>query len=118
MADRNDDALLDENVTLSGDLIQDDVVSLLQSKFAGEEWNPIKVDGWVNDIIGTVLKQLAELKQPFKYVVHCVIMQKTGAPLSTGFISLWDNTKDGVVHVPYENDMLHCLLTVFFVKLN
>lgn len=118
MADYEGDDGVEETVALSSEVIQEDVSTLLRNKLGPEEWNPVKVDGWMNDLITTVLKELADLKKPFKYVVNCVIMQKTGAALSTGFISLWDNTKDGMVHVPFENDTMHCLVTVYFVKLD
>ncbi|KAH9600210.1 Tctex-1 [Trypanosoma melophagium] len=107
-----------EDVAINSDMIQEEVTGVLRHKFAQESWNPRKVDAWVDDVIEVVLRNLAELRKPFKYIVNCVVMQRTGAGISTGFISLWDNTLDGVVHVPFENDSLHCLVTVFFLKLD
>ncbi|EAN84776.1 putative dynein light chain Tctex-type [Trypanosoma cruzi] len=107
-----------EDAAINSDMIQEEVSGLLRGKFAQETWNPRKVDVWVDDVVENVLKNLADLKKPFKYVVNCVVMQRTGAGISTGFISLWDNTLDGVVHVPFENDTLHCFVTVFFLKLD
>ncbi|RNF06266.1 outer arm dynein [Trypanosoma rangeli] len=107
-----------DDAAMNSDIIQDEVSTLLRVKFAQEAWNPRKVDGWVDDVVDGVLKNLADLKKPFKYIVNCVVMQRTGAGISTGFISLWDNTLDGVVHVPYENETLHCFVTVFFLKLD
>ncbi|CCW61832.1 unnamed protein product [Phytomonas sp. EM1] len=118
MAEYEMDDLGDENLTISNEGIQEDVSTLLRSKLGNEEWSSVKVDIWVEDIIGAILKELAELKKPFKYVVNCTIMQRTGAAIASGFASLWDNTKDGVVHVPFENDSLVCTVTVYFLKLN
>ncbi|CBH17300.1 dynein light chain Tctex-type, putative [Trypanosoma equiperdum] len=116
MADNHEEP--HEDVTVNSDVIQEEVATLLRMKFGQEVWNPRKVDSWVDDVVDSVLKNLTDLKKPFKFVVSCVIMQRTGAAISTGFISLWDNTFDGVVHVPYENETLHCFVTVFFVKLD
>ncbi|GET86968.1 outer arm dynein-like protein [Leishmania tarentolae] len=116
MADYEPEETLEQNSTLSSESVQEDISSLLKTKLAGEQWNPAKVDGWVEDIVNSILAELAELKKPYKYIVTCVFMQRTGAPLSVGFISLWDNTKDGMVHVPFENDSFHCLVTVYFLK--
>ncbi|RNF04946.1 outer arm dynein [Trypanosoma conorhini] len=107
-----------EDAAINSDTIQEEVSTLLRGKFAQETWSTRKVDGWVDDVVEGVLKNLADLKKPFKYIVNCVVMQRTGAGISTGFISLWDNTLDGVVHVPYENETLHCFVTVFFLKLD
>lgn len=109
---------VEENLAINNEAIQDDVAALLRAKLGGEEWSPVKVDLWTDDIISSILKDLAEMKRPFKYVVNCVIMQRTGAPLSVGFISLWDNTKDGMVHVPFENETITCTTTVYFVKID
>lgn len=118
MADYDGEDMGEENLAISNEAIQDDVAALLRNKLGNEEWSTVKVDGWSNDITSTVLKELADLKKPFKYVVNCTIMQRTGAALSTGFISLWDNAKDGIVHVPYENEAIICLVTVYFMKLD
>ncbi|CCW66778.1 unnamed protein product [Phytomonas sp. Hart1] len=118
MAEYEIDDLIDENLTISNEGIQEDVFTLLRNKLGNEDWSALKVDTWVEDIIGGILKELAEHKNPFKYVVNCTIMQRTGAAMASGFASLWDNTKDGIVHVPFENDSLICTVTVYFLKLN
>eukprot|EP00796_Vickermania_ingenoplastis_P004250 gene4250-3072_t len=118
MADFDQDDALDDNAALSSDVIQDEVVNLVRGKLSNEEWNPAKVDGWTEEIITSIMKVLGDMKRPYKYIVTCTVMQKTGASLSTGFISLWDNAKDGMVHVPYENDTLHVLVTVYFLKID
>ncbi|EPY39832.1 dynein light chain Tctex-type 1 [Angomonas deanei] len=114
MADYDREETLDDDTTFSSEAIHEDIVNTLKTKLGEEEFNTTKVDAWTEDVICTVLKDLSELKKPFKYIVNCVISQKTGAAISTGFISLWDNAKDGMVHVPFENHSLHCLVTVYF----
>ncbi|EPY34172.1 dynein light chain Tctex-type 1 [Strigomonas culicis] len=118
MADYEHDEGLEDNGAFSSEAVHEDVLGVLRSKLGAEEWNAAKVDTWVDDLIGTILKQLAELKKPFKYIVNCTIMQRTGAAVATGFISLWDNAKDGMVHVPFETDTIHCLVTVYFLKVD
>lgn len=118
MADFDQDDALDDNAALSSDVIQEEVVNLVRNKLANEEWTPSKVDAWTEDIISSAMKVLGDMKRPYKFIVTCTIMQKTGASMSTGFISLWDNAKDGMVHVPFENETLHCLATVYFLKID
>lgn len=118
MADFDQEDALDENAALSSDIIQDEVVTLVRSKLGNEEWSPSKVDVWTEELITSIMKVLGDLKRPYKFVVTCTIMQKTGASLTTGFIGLWDNAKDGIVHVPFENETLHVLVTVYFLKID
>eukprot|EP00667_Euglena_gracilis_P002777 EG_transcript_2783 len=81
-------------------------------------WNSKKVEPWTNGIIEHCLKRLAEMKKPFKYIVTAVLMQKTGAGLHSAFTAYWDNSADGICSVPYENETIHCITTVYGLKLD
>lgn len=116
MADFDEDQ--HEELSINSDKITEDISNVVKQKLAQEKWHPKKIDGWVKDITEISLKSLSEMKKPFKYVVTCIVMQKTGAGLSTGFTGLWDNTRDGMVNVPFENETMHCITTVYFLKLD
>eukprot|EP00929_Paragymnodinium_shiwhaense_P009296 TRINITY_DN11341_c0_g1_i1.p1 TRINITY_DN11341_c0_g1~~TRINITY_DN11341_c0_g1_i1.p1 ORF type:complete len:111 (-),score=37.16 TRINITY_DN11341_c0_g1_i1:196-528(-) len=72
-----------------------------------------RVNGWCAQIIDECLKELAKLNKPFKYVVTCVIMQKSGTPLHTGLGLFWDTKTDGVICVQTGMDTMDCITTVF-----
>jgi len=105
-----------EQITLNSDKITDIIAGCMTSKLNTEKWNPKKVDGWTKDIIDTCLKQLGEMKKPFKFVVTCIIMQKVGAGLQSAFCARWDKMKDGVFSAPFDNDYLYCITTVYGLK--
>ncbi len=107
-----------EEISINSDKITEDISNCVKQKLAQEKWHPKKADGWAKDIIDTTLKTLAEMKKPFKYVVTCIIVQKTGAGVSSSFTALWDNMRDGVFSVPYDNEHLHCITTVYWLKLD
>jgi dynein light chain Tctex-type 1 len=56
---------------------------------------------------------LQALARPFKYVITCVIMQKTGAGLNTTASMFWDTAKDGHCKVPWQNATMNCLVTIY-----
>ena len=60
-----------------------------------------------------VLKELQEKSRPFKYVITSVIMQKTGAGLVTATSMNWDTTKDGYCKIPWQNNTMHCIVTIY-----
>ncbi|TNJ27447.1 Dynein light chain [Giardia muris] len=68
-------------------------------------------------IIDEVLKKLVAQRKPYKYLVTCTLMQKTGAGLHTACSAYWDTTTDGVAIVRWENRALYCVVTVFGVAL-
>lgn len=116
MADFDEDQ--HDEISINSDKITEDINNTVKQKLGQEKWQPKKVDAWTKDIIDSTLKSLAEMKKPFKYVVTCIIMQRNGAGLSSSFSSLWDNMRDGVFTVPFENEYLHCITTVYWLKLD
>ncbi|KAM8847339.1 dynein light chain Tctex-type 1 [Synchiropus picturatus] len=72
-----------------------------------------RVNLWSTSVVQQCLSQLSKLGKPFKYIVTCVIMQKTGAGLQTASSCFWDNTTDGSCAVRWENKSMYCIVTVF-----
>ena len=77
-----------------------------------------KTGDWTNTISDTILRELQGLNRPFKYITTCIIMQKNGAGLDTGAALFWDNSKDGLVCIPWENSEMHVVITIFGTALN
>lgn len=107
-----------EEVTINYEKITEEINNLMKQKLGPEKWLPKKVDGWTKDLIETTLKLLAEAKKPFKYIVTCIIMQRTGGGLTSSYSALWDTSRDGACVVDFENDHLQCVVTVYWVKLD
>ncbi|XP_034017867.1 dynein light chain Tctex-type 1 [Thalassophryne amazonica] len=72
-----------------------------------------RVSQWSNSVVEQCLSQLSKLGKPFKYIVTCIIMQKTGAGLQTASSCFWDSSTDGSCTVRWENKSMYCTITVF-----
>lgn len=73
-----------------------------------------RVPQWTSDVIEACMRRLTQLNKPFKYIVTCAIMQKTGAGLHMASSCYWDNTSDGWVTHKYEgNKTCVCIVSVF-----
>ena len=70
------------------------------------------VGQWTNDVVAQCVEQLPRW-EPFKYVVTCVIMQRTGAGLHTASSCYWDTETDGSRTVRWENKTMYCIVSVF-----
>ena len=81
-------------------------------------YNPKKVNDWCNSIIDISLKELQSLARPYKYVITALIMQKNGGGMVSAASMYWDNTKDGVCKVTWENGTMHCVVTVYGLSVN
>lgn len=89
------------------------VKQALQQVLADVQWDEEKVKGWTNSIIDHTLKGLQALSKPFKYMVTCLLMQKTGAGAHTAAGVYWDTRRDGLCNIPWENETIHAQVNVF-----
>ena len=94
-------------------IIKDSLDTVLQ----GQQYLSDKVGQWTNDCMESCLKRLTALNKPFKYVVTCLIMQKTGAGLHTAASCFWDNSTDGSRTVRWESKTMYCICSVFGLAL-
>ncbi|GMI40736.1 hypothetical protein TrCOL_g10101 [Triparma columacea] len=101
---------------------EEDIQTIVKPAIAqllnGVQFNPSKVNDWCNTIIDTCLKELQSLSKPYKYVITCVMMQKNGGGMTTSAACYWDGAKDGKTRVPFENDTMHCIVTVYGLSVN
>lgn len=95
------------------DEISNIVKETVENVIGGNGYQHQKVKQWTSAVVETCLSQLTNLKKPFKYIVTCVIMQKTGAGLHTASSCYWDNTTDGSCTVRWENKTMYCVVSVF-----
>ena len=96
MAEENDDDLSFPQEEING-ILQTVVETTLETA----EWDEKKVPGWINDICDKTMKQLIEMKYPYKFVVTCMLIQKTDKPLMSSFSVSWENNMDGIEQLVY-----------------
>ncbi|CAN0121078.1 unnamed protein product [Ascophyllum nodosum] len=71
------------------------------------------ITGCLADVMYNPKKELQSLNKPYKYIITCLIMQKNGAGVNTCASMVWDPTKDNFCQVPWENQNMHCVVTVY-----
>ncbi|MGH0167961.1 UNVERIFIED_CONTAM: hypothetical protein FKN15_057818 [Acipenser sinensis] len=71
------------------------VMKCIESIIGGVDYNQNKVNQWTASIVEHSLTQLVKQGKPFKYIVNCAVMQKSGAGLHTANSCYWDTTTDG-----------------------
>ena len=76
-----------------------------------------KINAWSSNIVEGCLKRLAALQKPFKYVVTCNLSQKAGAGLHAASCQRWNEKTDGKITVPWENDTMLILVTVYWLAI-
>ncbi|KAL1936078.1 hypothetical protein VTP01DRAFT_212 [Rhizomucor pusillus] len=72
-----------------------------------------QVPEWTSQIIEGCLKKLKESNKNYKYVVTCVIMQRSGGGFYAGSTVYWDSAHDGSATYQYESKNLFAIVNVF-----
>lgn len=108
----------DDSADFSVEDVEGIVRSAIHHSLNEHSYNSKKVNEWTNNIVTNCLKDLQALARPFKYIITCIIMQKTGAGLNTSASMHWDSTKDGFCKVPWQNQTMHCIVTVYGLSVN
>lgn len=105
------------NIIVQGVFIADDVSNIvkecLDDTLSSKEYNPDMVGRWTDECLQNCIRRLAGLQKPFKYIVTCLILQKTGAGLHTAASCYWDSSTDGSRTVRWESKTMYCISTVF-----
>ncbi|XP_012719865.2 dynein light chain Tctex-type 3 isoform X2 [Fundulus heteroclitus] len=91
------------------------VKECIEGVIGGTDYNQNKVNQWTANIVEHSLTHLVKQSRPFKYIVNCTIMQKSGAGLHTANACYWDTTTDGSCTVRWENRTMYCVVSVFAV---
>ena len=68
---------------------------------------------WVNSIVESCAASLSKLQKTYKYVVTCIILEKTGAGLTVASSTYWDKSMDGSCTVRWENKTICIIVNVF-----
>jgi len=108
----------DEAAEFSPEDVEAIVRTAIVSTLNQSNYNSKKVNEWTNAIVTECLKKLQELARPFKYIITCIIMQKNGAGLNTSTSMHWDLGKDGHCKVPWQNNTMHCVVTIYGLSVN
>ena len=72
---------------------------------------------WTNTISKECVNSLTEISKNFKYMVNCIIMQKSDCGLNVSGSCYWDNESDGNVCISWDSPSMICVVNIFGVAL-
>ncbi|KAM3138754.1 hypothetical protein pb186bvf_009133 [Paramecium bursaria] len=117
---------IEEN-TYSQEEVEGIVNKAIEDTLTGVQYDESKVQGWINLLCERITSSLIEQGKPYKYIVHCMIMQRNGAGAFVVTSQWWDTVADGQVIVSWPKDKqakqeqqkntLHVICSVFAVSM-
>lgn len=102
-----------EETTFVVDEVKQIIQESVENTLGAASYQNNKVNQWTSSVVEQCLNQLTKLGKPFKYIVNCLIMQKTGAGLHTASSCYWDNSTDGSCTIRWENKTMYCIVIVY-----
>ena len=87
---------MDDDAGFPSEDVQRCLTEVSESVLETAQWEEEKVPGWINDIIEKAMKSLCELKCPYKFIVTCMLVQKTDKALFSCLSTNWENSTDGI----------------------
>ena len=73
--------ILDDDMSFPNDEINDLVMNIITSVLETAVWDEKKVPHWINKICEETIEKLIDAKYPYKFIVNCMLVQKTEKPL-------------------------------------
>ena len=64
-----------------------------------EEYDEERVPHWIDSICALCVEELHAAKKPYKYIVTCTILQRTGSAIHSSRSAYWDGVSDGAITV-------------------
>ncbi|KAG2209493.1 Tctex-1 [Mucor mucedo] len=96
---------------------KDEVTSFIketvENTLGDAEYSHSKVPALNNTIIETILKKMKDDNKNYKYVVTCVILQRTGAGFYAGSSVIWDKNNDDSAGYRHETKSMYAVVNVF-----
>ncbi|KAI8469600.1 MAG: dynein light chain Tctex1 [Monoraphidium minutum] len=108
-----EEASAQEEAGFVGDEVSAVVKEAVDGVLVNQAFSDQMVGRWTTGCLEGCIKRLVALGKPYKYVVTCTIMQKTGAGLHGAASAYMDTTTDGSRTVRWENKSMYCITTVF-----
>lgn len=109
------------NVSRSSNFVKDDVYNIAhdcaENVLKDKVYDPSNANAWAKEVAGDIIEKLKEEQKGCKYIVDVAIFQKGIGTFHLSGQCLWNPTTDGNCQVPYENDSLHCYMTVYAVAI-
>lgn len=97
--------------------VQQQVVEVIGQVIGGASYSQSDVNKWSSAILEQSLATISRSVRGYKFVVTCVIMQKTGAGLNTGAACLWDAGTDSSCTARWENKSVTAIVQFFAIAL-
>ena len=91
----------DEEGTLPTDELNEIITPIVTGVLLDQLYDEKKVPLWINEICEKIMKSMIDLKCPYKYIVNCMITQKTANPICNGFSVNWENNADHIESFVY-----------------
>lgn len=81
-------------------------------------FKPEELQIWNDAIVHQCLDELSKLSKPYKFIVTCIINQRDGAGFYSHSSCFLNTDTDSIATIRWDNDVMHCVVSVYSLALN
>lgn len=107
----------DDEADFVSERIQEIAKNAVSQVLGDAVYSSAKSGEWCTQISDNCLKELTKLNKPFKFLVTCILMQKSGAGLCTAATCFWDSKTDGLCSLQVNGETFDCIVTVYMCQI-
>ena len=96
--------------------LNDMVENIIKNYLKNKEYESENAQSWCNNISDEIIKTLHQQQRGLKFICAATIFQKAGSSLNYSSTCLWNPSCDGSITVRYENDTMHCFVSLFGIN--
>ena len=97
--------------------VQQQVTEVIGQVIGGSTYSQSDVGKWSSAILEQSLSSVSRIVRGYKLVVTCVLMQKSGAGLSSASACFWDATTDTSCTTRWENKSVSAIVHLFAIAI-
>lgn len=79
---------------------------------------PEELQTWNDAIVHQCLDELSKVSKPYKFIVTCIINQRDGAGFYSHSSCFLNTDTDSIATIRWDNDVMHCVVSVYSLALN
>ncbi|OMJ78057.1 hypothetical protein SteCoe_22213 [Stentor coeruleus] len=119
-----DEGQAPDDLTFTHQELDEKATEAIEAVLASKIYDEKEVSRWINEICERIIKSLYDTRKPFKYMVTCLIMQKTEAGLLSSGACMFEGGTDMMQQFlwPKEkakdqaNKTMHAVVTIFCAR--
>ena len=98
-------------------VLNDMIKIIIENSLKNKIYEKNNAQSWCNNISDEIIKILHQQQRGLKFICNTTIFEKSYSSLNYSSTCLWNPSNDGSITVKFENDTMHCFVSLFGISI-